>query len=64
MAISNKDIETYQAIHARRFGVEIGKQEAMEKGAALVHLLTIVFKPMASTEHQETQGNHNKTDKL
>lgn len=51
MQLSDEQVAKFQAIYKARFGKEISKQEALEKGIKLVRLLEICYRPM--TEQQQ-----------
>lgn len=58
---SDKHIAKFQELYLNRFKQEIGKEEAREKLAALVHFLKIVLKPMGEEEFRELERRHNIT---
>lgn len=45
MSIANKDIDNFQALYAKRFGIEISKQQAVEMGTRLVNLFRTILQP-------------------
>ncbi len=51
MQLSDEQVAKFQAIYKARFGKEISKQEAIEKGIKLVRLMEICYRPM--TEQQQ-----------
>lgn len=44
MFISEKQIAEFQSLYKKRFGVDISREEAYEKGASLVRLLKLIYK--------------------
>jgi hypothetical protein len=53
MTFSDKDINTFQALYAKRFGVEIDKQEAIKMGNRLLDLFRPVLKPLPGNKSIE-----------
>jgi len=47
--LSDEQVSTFQDIYRKRFGKEISKADALEKGIKLVRLMEIIYKPI--TEH-------------
>jgi hypothetical protein len=50
MVLSDDDIAKFQTLYKERFGIELNKQDAYEKGVKLLRLLALVFKPMTKEE--------------
>lgn len=50
MQLSDENIETFRGLHLKKFGVEITKAEAMEKGIRLVRLFEIILKHEAGKQ--------------
>ena len=55
MVLSDKDITKFQALYKSEFGMEISRDEAREKGAKLLRLMSIVYKPMTKEEYESVQ---------
>jgi len=55
MKLSEENIKVFQAIYKKRFGREIGKEEAQEKGAKLLRLMQLVYTPMTQAEFDAVQ---------
>ena len=53
--LQTKDIEKFQQLYKKHFEEEISKEEAYEKGARLVQLMQIIYKPMTKVEYDFTQ---------
>ena len=64
MVLSDEDIIKFQAIYRNRFGKEISKEDAYEKGIKLLRLMSIVYKPMTETEYQNLQVRRRETANL
>ncbi len=54
MTLSDENIAAFQTLYLKKFGVEITKAEAMEKGIRLVRLMEIVLKHRAKKSEAET----------
>lgn len=64
MILSDKNISDFQAIYKARFGKEISRQEAIEKGIKLLRLIEIIYKPMTENEFQQLQERRKQTGDL
>ena len=62
--ISDKQIKKYQMLYKNRFGKEISREEAYVKGAKLIRLIELIFKPITETEYQKLQERRRETDDL
>ncbi len=52
--LSDEQLTKFQVLYKNRFGKEITKSEALEKGTRLIRLIELVYKPTIKSEHQET----------
>ncbi len=59
--LSHEQITNFQALYKNRFGREISREEAYEKGAKLIRLVEIIYKPMTETEYQHVQERRRAT---
>mgnify|MGYP001163406977 CR=1 FL=1 len=50
--LSGEQITKFQIIYKNRFGKEITKEEALEKGIKLLRLLELTYKPMTKKEYK------------
>ena len=64
MVLSDKKIADFQAIYKARFGKEISREEAIEKGIKLLRLIEIIYKPMTEKEYQQLQERRRQTGDL
>jgi hypothetical protein len=64
MVLSDEDILSFQAIYRKRFGREISKEDAYEKGIKLLRLMSIVYRPMTEAEYQNLQVRRQETKTL
>jgi len=62
--LSDKKIADFQAIYKARFGKEISREEAIEKGIKLLRLIEIIYKPMTEKEYQQLQERRKQTGDL
>lgn len=51
--LTDEQIKKFQVLYKNRFGREIGKDEAYEKGINLVRLVEVVYKPKNLTRKYE-----------
>ena len=59
--LSNEQITKFQALYRNHFGREISQEEAYEKGAKLVRLMQLSYRPMTEHEHQEISERRRET---
>jgi hypothetical protein len=62
--LSDKKIADFQAIYKARFGKEISREVAIEKGIKLLRLIEIIYKPMTKKEYQQLQERRKQTGDL
>ena len=55
MVLSDKDIVAFQALYKSKFGMEISREDAYEKGIKLLRLVSIIYKPMTEEEYALVQ---------
>jgi len=61
--LSDKQIKQFQTLYKTHFGKEISREEAYEKGAKLVRLVKLIYKPMTEDEYKQLQKRRKETDK-
>lgn len=54
--LSHEQITNFQALYRKRFGREITREEAYEKGVKLMRLVEIIYKPMTEDECRQVQA--------
>jgi hypothetical protein len=59
--ITDKQIARFQAIYKARFGKEISRAEALEKGTKLVRMMQIIYKPITKTDYNRLQERRRQT---
>ncbi len=62
--LSDEQIKKFQNLYKNRFGKEISRKEAYEKGAKLVRLLELIYKPMTEDEYKQLQKRRKDTNGL
>ena len=61
--LSDEQIKQFQILYKNRFGKEISREEAYEKGVKLVRLVELIYKPMTEDEYKQLQKRRKETDK-
>lgn len=51
--LTEEQVNKFQILYKNRFGKEISKKEALEKGTKLVRLMQIVYQPMTESEYKQ-----------
>jgi len=64
MVLSDKEITEFQTIYKARFGKEISREDAIEKGIKLLRLIEIIYKPMTEKEYQQLQERRKQINNL
>lgn len=54
-------ITKFQTLYKNRFGKDISREEAYEKGANLIRLVELIYKPMTELEYKKLQEHRRKT---
>lgn len=62
--LSNEQITKFQTLYKNQFGKKISREEAYEKGAKLIRLIELIYKPMNETEYQQLQERRRQTGDL
>jgi hypothetical protein len=60
--LTNEQIEKFQLIYRKRFGKEISREEAYEKGTKLMRLVELTYKPMTQEEYELLQKRRQETE--
>lgn len=58
--LTNEQVDNFQDIYRKRFGKEISRSDALEKGIKLVRLMEIIYKPITVKEFEELQKRRSK----
>lgn len=64
MVLDNEQITKFQTLYKSRFGKEISREEAYEKGIKLMRVVELTYKPMKEAEYQELQERRRQTKDL
>jgi hypothetical protein len=59
--LSDEQIKKFQELWLKRFGKEISREEAYEKGAKLMRLVELTYKPMTQGEYELLQKRRKET---
>lgn len=59
--LSDEQITKFQTLYKNRFGKEISREEAYEKGAKLIRLVELIYKPMTRNEYEMVQKRRRET---
>ena len=62
--LSNEQVTKFQTLYKKRFGKEISREEAYEKGVKLIRLVELIYKPMTEAEYQQLQERRRETGNL
>ena len=60
--LSKKQITKFQTLYKNRFGVEISREQAYEKGVKLIRLVELIYKPITKDDYQKLQKRRKKTE--
>ena len=59
--LSDEQVTKFQVLYKQQFGQEITKDEALEKGAKLVRMMQLIYKPMTKGEYEKVQKRRHET---
>jgi hypothetical protein len=62
--LSDEQITKFQMLYLKRFGKEISREEAYEKGVKLMRLVEITYQPMTEAEYKQLQERRKETGDL
>ena len=62
--LSDEQITKFQTLYKNRFGKEINREEALEKGTKLIRLIGLIYKPMTEAEYQKLQEHRKANNDL
>ena len=60
--LSDEQIRKFQMLYKKHFGKEISQEEAYEKGAKLLRLVELIYKPMTEDEYKQVQKRQKETE--
>ncbi len=61
--LSEEQITKFQILYRNRFGKEISREEAYEKGSKLIRLVELIYKPMTKNDYKRLQKRRKETEK-
>lgn len=53
--LSDEQIIKFQTLYRNRFGKDISRDKALEKGIKLLRLIEIIYKPMTKDDHDKVE---------
>ena len=59
--LSETQVQKFQELYRKRFGKEIGREEAYEKGVKLLRMMELVYAPMTEAELELVQKRRKET---
>lgn len=59
--LSEQSVSNFQKLYRARFGKEITRDEAYEKGTRLLRMIELVYKPMTTAEYERLQQHRRET---
>lgn len=59
--LSDFQISKFRELYKKRFGKEISREEAYEKGVKLIRLVELIYKPITEKEFQMVQKRREET---
>ena len=62
--LSDEQITKFQTLYKNRFGKKIGREEAYEKGAKLIRLVELIYKPISEAKYRQLQERRRETGNL
>lgn len=60
MALSDAHIAAFQALYKKRFGCDITAEDAAIKGAKLLRLMSLIYRPMTQAEFEAVQARRKE----
>ena len=62
MVLNDEQIKKFQTLYKNRFGKEISREEAYEKGVKLMRLVELTYKPMTQEEYELVEKRRKETE--
>ena len=62
MVLDDEQIKKFQTLYKNRFGKEISREEAYEKGMKLMRLVELTYKPMTQEEYELVEKRRKETE--
>lgn len=61
MQLTDKDLESFQALYKKHFNKDISRAEALAKGTQLLTLMKAVYRPMTQEQFDAIQQRRKDT---
>ncbi len=61
MQLTDKDLESFQALYKKHFNKDISRAEALAKGTQLLTLMKAVYRPMTQEQFDTIQQRRKDT---
>ncbi len=62
--LSDEQVTTFQTLYKNRYGKDLSREEACEKGIKLIRLIELTYRPMTETEYDQLQKRRQETKDL
>jgi hypothetical protein len=62
MVLNDEQIKKFQTLYKNRFGKEISREEAYEKGVKLMRLVELTYKHMTQEEYELVEKRRKETE--
>jgi hypothetical protein len=59
--LTDEQVSKFQDIYRKRFGKEISRADALEKGIKLVRMMEIIYKPITERELEELKERRKRS---
>ncbi len=59
MQLKQKDIERFQTLHEKRFGVRLSKDAAQEQATKLLRVMQLTYRPMTFVDSARLKERQN-----
>lgn len=60
--LSEFQVEKFQKLYKKHFGVEISRKDAYAKGISLVRAMELVYRPMTKEEYEQLQKRRKESN--
>lgn len=62
--LSDLQVTKFQKIYRAKFGMEISREAALDKGLKLVNLMALIYKPMLVEDYKKVVERQRQLQKL
>ena len=60
MILSDENITRFQTIYKNKFGIDISREDAYEKGVRLLRLVSLTYRPMTQAQLDVVQARRKE----